>query len=326
MNIPDWIRKSKIIGHWHGGHGPLLLVIGAAHGNEYAGVKALELLFEMMDREPDINPSFQFFGGLLGVIGNLDAYKIGQRYIAKDLNRSWNKQHIEILKNTNPEKLEFEDKELREIVDILDIYMKKFIYNHVILLDLHSTSSASTVFTIASNEQQSIELAKSMNAPVVLGLTDLLPDTSLHYFNAQNFDASTVGLGFEAGHHDDPESIHRSIAAIINLMRSAKMIRPEDVSLRHDLILLNQKKITPSVLKVIYRHYIDDPKLWKMNGIYNNFQNISKGEMIATYDNQPIYSPHSGKILMPLYQAQGNDGFFIVEADENTFFDSVISK
>jgi len=81
---------NRIIGdHIGDHHGPLLIVFGAMHGNEPAGVRALEMVFKMLEVEPITNPSFQFSGKLIGLIGNLQAYQKKVRFIDKDLNRSW---------------------------------------------------------------------------------------------------------------------------------------------------------------------------------------------------------------------------------------------
>lgn len=46
---------------------------------------------------------------------------------------------------------------------------------------------------------------------------------------------------------------------------------------------------------------------------YKNFQPVKKGEILATDKNGAISAQEDGLILMPLYQKQGNDGFFLVK-------------
>jgi succinylglutamate desuccinylase len=82
-------------------NGPLFIVFGAMHGNEDAGVKAIERVFELIDEEPSKNPNFCFHGKMVGVIGNLKAYEKGIRFLVKDMNRYWKKAHIEFIKNAN---------------------------------------------------------------------------------------------------------------------------------------------------------------------------------------------------------------------------------
>ena len=52
---------------------------------------------------------------------------------------------------------------------------------------------------------------------------------------------------------------------------------------------------------------------FKMRPNYQNFQPIKKGETLATDKNGSIQSPEDCLILMPLYQPQGSDGFFLVK-------------
>ncbi|MGB0432056.1 MAG: hypothetical protein ACPGLV_16395 [Bacteroidia bacterium] len=44
-----------------------------------------------------------------------------------------------------------------------------------------------------------------------------------------------------------------------------------------------------------------------------NFQKIEKGTLLATDKNGPIYCEQDCFMLMPLYQKQGSDGFFLIE-------------
>jgi succinylglutamate desuccinylase len=45
---------------------------------------------------------------------------------------------------------------------------------------------------------------------------------------------------------------------------------------------------------------------------YRNFQRVAKGEIVATDRRGPVRTREAGRILMPLYQVKGNDGFFLV--------------
>ena len=46
---------------------------------------------------------------------------------------------------------------------------------------------------------------------------------------------------------------------------------------------------------------------------YKNFDAITKGQELAKDKNGPVLSPFGGRILMPLYQPKGEEGFYIVE-------------
>ena len=45
---------------------------------------------------------------------------------------------------------------------------------------------------------------------------------------------------------------------------------------------------------------------------FRNFDPVRRAQILATDRDGEITAPESGLIMMPLYQKQGNDGFFIV--------------
>ena len=65
--------------------------------------------------------------------------------------------------------------------------------------------------------------------------------------------------------------------------------------------------------EVVYRYAIGDNESFKMEPGFVNFQKISQGEKLATANGNPVLSQWNARIFMPLYQSQGQDGFFIVE-------------
>lgn len=306
--------KNRIIGKYKGKEdGPLLVIMSAMHGNEPAGVLALEELFDMMEKEPLKNPDFSYKGKIIGIIGNLAAYKNKKRYINKDLNRCWIPDHIGYIKSNPKSKLSPEDIEIKEILDIIDHEIQRCQPQKVYFLDLHTTSSGGGIFAVTTDQEESIHIAHDLHVPVVLGLLDGIQGTTLHYFNDENIGLPTVAIAFEGGQHQDPISIKRCIAATINFMRTIGTVSAEDVENRHDHLLLQYSADLPDVVGLKYKYHIDDNKLWRMLPGYKNFQPVQKGEVLAYYENKEITSMYDGMILMPLYQDQGEDGFFIVE-------------
>ncbi len=304
---------NRVIGKFKGTEpGPLLVITAAMHGNEPAGVRALDLLFKMLEVEPITNPDFIYKGEIIGIIGNLQAFHEGKRYIKKDLNRSWDVEHIEKVVKAEKSDLQDEDFEIRDILDTVYDEIIRVGPNKLYLLDLHTTSSDGGIFCIATHDTESISIAHEIHAPVIIGLLDGISGTTLHYFNTKNKGIETTSIAFEGGHHDDPQSVNRCIAATINFMRAIGVIRPEDVANRHDNLLQQYSKNLPLIVKVNYRYHVEDNKYFQMKPGYKNFQKISKGELLARYNGNDICAEFDGMILMPLYQHQGEDGFFIV--------------
>ena len=64
------------------------------HGNEPAGVQALNRLFQMLEDEPSRNPDFVFSGRLVGLVGNMQAFERQTRFLKKDLNRQLTTENL----------------------------------------------------------------------------------------------------------------------------------------------------------------------------------------------------------------------------------------
>lgn len=313
---------KRLIGEYSGKEkGTLVIALAAMHGNEPAGVLALRDLFQMLEDEPKKNPHFQFKGRLVGIIGNLQAYERKMRFVKKDLNRELTPDKIEKAKQASSNSIEgqtpyamaFEDLELAELTQFVDNQINTYKPEKIIVLDLHTTSAAGGIFTIVTEDLESLEIAITLHAPVVKGLVKGLGGTTLHYFKEENIGIPTVGICFEAGQHDDVFSVRRTIAWLVNCLRTVGCINAYDVESRHDEILRGYSKNLPKAVQVIDNHHITPNDNFKMLPDYQNFQALKKGEIMAYDKNGAIQSPEDCLILMPLYQLQGNDGFFLVK-------------
>ena len=186
------------------------------------------------------------------------------------------------------------------------------------LLDLHTTSADGGIFCIPTDEKASLRLAKELHAPVILNLFEGVEGTLLRFaadghFQMGGFPKNTFGVAFEAGQHDDPLSVSRSVAGIINCLRAAGCVEQGKLNTRHDDILQQYSDRLPKVTRLTHVHHIRPGDEFRMRPGYINFQSIEKGEHLANDVTGPIYAPNAGLILMPLYQPKGSDGFFIVE-------------
>ena len=308
---------DKIIGDYVGTHpGPLCIAFGGTHGNEKAGVQALQVLFKMLETEPLTNPGFVFHGRLVGLLGNRKAYEAGRRFIKKDLNRSWTLERTFSLLTLPLEELDPEDLELRANLEIILALRQSADYERMVVIDLHTTSAQGGIFSIPTEEDASLQIAKGLHAPVIKGLLSGLKNTTLHFFNRQHFPPDTTAVSFEGGHHDDPKSVQRTIAALVNCLRTIGCVRPEDVENRHDLLLQEYAQGLPEVCELIYRHHIEPEDRFVMRPGFHNFQEVHAGQVLADDEKGPVPAPLDGLILMPLYQKEGEDGFFLVQPVE----------
>lgn len=306
---------NRVVGRYKGSeNGPLVIITAGMHGNEHAGVRALDLVFKMLEVEPITNPSFKFQVSIIGLVGNVKAFAQRKRYIQKDINRCWSKEHVEYILTTPIEKLYDEDLEIRQLLEAIEAEVLETRATEIFLMDIHTTS-ADGIFSIASQDKRSIELAKQLPAPVVLGLMDGINGTTLHYFSGHFKNIPCIAMAFEGGFHDDPLSVNRIIAAIISFFRSIRCINPNDVSTTHDYILRQYSKGLPHAVYVKYKYHVDDNSLWEMLPGFSHFDQVYQGQKLAYYDGIEVSSPLNGYILMPLYQSQGHDGFFVCTLD-----------
>jgi len=305
-------ESERIIGHYRGAEaGPLVVAIGGIHGNEPAGVLALERLFDLLEDEPRINPGFTFKGDLLALRGNLEALAAGKRFIDADLNRIWRRL------DGGPDTIvTSEDRELHELLAAIETAVEEAPLSELVLLDLHTTTASGGIFAITGDDGPSLSLAAEMAVPVIKGMLSGLQGTTLHYFRGNHFPTNLPAraISFEAGSHDDPVSVDISLAATINLLRALGCVREEDVSTYHDDLLRQKASDLPRLTELVYVHHIprDGSDGFRMKPGYRNFQPVTKGTIIAADNNGDIAVPADGYLLMPLYQQLGDEGFFVV--------------
>lgn len=308
------MSDKRIIGAYSGQEkGPLLIGIGGMHGNEPAGLQALDILFKLLELEPESNPDFHFRGRFVGLRGNVQAIAQGVRYIEKDLNRQWRPENVDRIRSSPMENLQAEDLEVRELLEAIHREIEDYQPEKVVLLDLHTTTAYGGIFAIATDDPESIKIAVELHAPVITGLLDGIQGTSLHYFNTQQIGRETVAVCFESGQHNETLSVNRAIAAIINCMRTIGCVVADHVENRHDSLLIEYSRGLPKVSSLITCHAIAPEDEFSMLPDYKNFQEVRAGEILAYDKRGAIRAPEDGCILMPLYQKQGSDGFFLIK-------------
>jgi succinylglutamate desuccinylase len=300
---------DRIIGEYGDiSKGKLLIVLAGIHGNELAGIKALESIFEFLNTN-----NIVFKGKLVGFYGNIKALETESRFLHKDLNRQWYASKIKKLHllpygmlNTQEDR---EQKELFTAVEnILDSASSR---SNIFMMDLHTTSAKGGCFSITNNLPESLAQARKIPVPTINGMTNILKGTTIEYFESLGIPA----VAFEAGQHEEDASITRMKASIMLMLANLGIIDPANLKLfQDDLNELEEfNKELPSAVEVVYHHAIEEDDIFVMKPGYTNFQPIIEGEELANDKNGSIYAKINGMILMPLYQKKGSDGFFVVK-------------
>jgi succinylglutamate desuccinylase len=151
--------------------------------------------------------------------------------------------------------------------------------------------------------------ARNFPLPVILGLEEQVDGALLELLNNHGF----VTLGVEAGRHDAPSSIERFEAALWIALEATGMLEAHQVPdlERRRRLLAAASRGVPRLIEVRHRHAISAGDAFRMERGFANFKPVGKGELLARDRKGPIRSPEDGLILLPLYQGQGNDGFFV---------------
>lgn len=289
--------------------GPLVIITGGMHGNEVAGLKALERI--KIDLEKG---SGKFIGTFVGIRGNLESIKKGIRYQDTDLNRLWTQEYIDSLSEKST--LNAEDKELLGILEFINDEMEDFPHKdqQIYFLDLHTTSANNGVFSIVPSNIKDNPIPSALHAPVILGLADKLEGTAIKYFAERG----VISFAFEAGFHESPDAIDNLEAAAWYTLHHSGFLNVSDHPnfKRADQRLVEVSKNLPKFVDLIYHHVIKPGDNFVMIPGINNFQKIKKGQILASDNSGDIPAPQDCLILMPLYQDQGSDGFFLVKEIE----------
>jgi succinylglutamate desuccinylase len=313
-SLRHMINPERIIGKFKGASdGPLLVALGGIHGNEPAGVQAIEIVYRLLEMEPEVNSDFAFSGTFLGLRGNLRALLEGKRYIEKDMNRSLQPPDVASILQSDPATLEAEDKEIYELISLIHHEVDILDPARVVVLDLHTTSAAGGIFVLSSRDPESIRIGIEMHAPVITGFAEGVRGTTMEYFSPEQFGREVISVVFESGRHDEPLSVNRAIAGIINCMRTIGSVPAAHVENKHDYLLQEYSRDLPKVAELVDRYQIVNGADFQMIPDYNNFEQVTAGQVVAYADGKPVRAAKDGLLLMPKYQEQSQDGFFIIE-------------
>ena len=324
------------LGRLRGGSaGPTLIVVGGIHGNEPAGVDAFRRVLAELDPAA-------LTGELVGFRGNPAALVAGRRYLVRDLNRQWMPALIASARAAadparaaadparaaadparaaadparaaadparaaaDPARATVDpDPEataLMALADALERVLERA-RGPVFALDLHTTSAEGIPFAIAGTRADDRRFAAAFPLPIIVGLQESLGGTLTEYLAARR----CVALAVEGGQHAGPASIAHHEAVIRIGLAAAGITSPSRLDAARDL-LARARGDLPRQIEVAVRHPVGPG--FRMVPGFANIQRAATGTLLAHDAGGEIRAPFDGVVLMPLYQAQGTDGFF----------------
>ncbi len=304
--------RQRVIGAWRGAEpGPTLVCTGSLHGDEPSGVLALQRVMRSVEeRKPPLRGEF------VGLAGNLGAMVAEKRYVAHDLNRHWLPDNIRRARESALDELQHEDFELRELLDTLhDLFDRG--RGEVYFLDLHTSSADGQPFVCIGDTLRNRRFAEAFCVPIILGLEEQIDGSLLEYVN--NLGHVTVGV--EGGQHRAESSVdHHEAVVWLALVRAGLLGESAvpDID-EHRRRLRRASGSLEGFMEVRHRHPIVPTDGFEMEQGFTNFQHIRSGQLLAHDHRGEVHAVQGGRILLPLYQGLGSDGFFIAR-DVNAFW------
>lgn len=286
--------------------GPLLLCVGGLHGNEPAGVLALEEVVSGLAARRD-----RMRGDFVAVAGNLGALAARRRFVAYDLNRAWTVDRVAEASSNGQGAGAGEDGEVRRLLAVLAEVAERR-RGPVFVLDIHTTSGGGGAFTTTSDYLGNRRFAMEIPAPLVLGLDEAIEGTLIGYLDDFGYTTAV----FECGQHEEEEAVRRAVSAVWLAIGAAGLLAEDDAPEARGgrKALRRAFRRLPRVLEVRYRHPAEEEDRYMSRPGFLNFQPVRAGEVLGDDRRGQVTAPESGRILMPLYQEQGEDAFFVVRA------------
>jgi succinylglutamate desuccinylase len=248
-NLPAGVRIID-----SGKKGPTVGIQACTHGDEKAGLAALQFLEETFAD----NPQRLLHGSLILIVGNIEAMKQGKRGISADMNRSF-RTDADFLANADVNSNEFmRSRELMPVLEQCDYH-----------LDIHSTSTPSETFSITLEpDAKHRHLCEHMPTSFASeGWQLVIVGAVMHYVEMHG----GTGLTVECGAHTNPEGAAVAVQATQQFLQ---MLGCFDWQL--PLSRVSRR------LVVIHGEHIADPRTFAYHQSFYNFQPVASRQWLAT--------------------------------------------
>ena len=284
--------------------GPLVVAVGAIHGNEPAGPAAIRRLLARLASAGGLSR-----GRLVGLLGHPAAYARGVRQVDEDLNRVFTVERLAALRDAAPQTAEgaYAKTLLRTLAEEVTDYAPE----ELVVVDLHTTSADGGDFVAMGDQPATVSLARGFGTPVVLGLTGVLPGTLCGHLDGEAFGVPTRAFGYEAGAHASARSPARAYALLAETLLRLGMAERAAFG-DYDALSLGDPP-RPALSEVVFRLGVPPGGQFTMMPGFGNFHPVQAGQVVAYLDGESVALERGGYLLMPLYQGVGRDGFFLVE-------------
>ncbi len=305
---------GRVLGHLRGTQGgPLLLVIAGIHGNEPAGIAAARRVLARLREE-----HVPMHGELLVLLGNRGALQQQRRFLTRDLNRGWTEESLAHLRsatgshgngNGSPAGAapETEDREQLDLLAAIEPFLHDG--RRVFVLDLHTSSAAGFAFSIVAGTADSSGFALAVGLPALRGMLERVHGILAGYLTRRG----CVSLVVEGGQNDDPGSVDQLHSVLMLALAFTGLV--EGTALpdlaQHAARLQGASRGLPRVIQVHHRHALRKDDDFRMEPGFANLQRVRAGTLLARDRHGEVRADEDGWLVFPLYQSQGDDGFFL---------------
>ena len=302
--LEETIEVERIIGEINGAlPGPTVIFTAGIHGNEASGIFALNKVIENLKPKEKI-----IRGNIIAISGNLKALAQGIRFNNRDLNRIWTQELIDDLLNGTLQVTDDEAAELEQIYSVIERSLSRYPPPYY-FMDLHTTSSESIPFLTVNDSSLNRDFVKQYPLPIIFGIEEFIQGPILSYINELGY----VSFGFEGGQHDSLSSIDNHEAFIYLTLVYASVINKKVADYHHHFEVLAKSTVDSQGFYEVYdKLKIKEGQVFKMKPGFVNFQTVRKNQALAQLDGNKIIAQKTAKIFMPLYQAKGDDGYYLI--------------
>jgi succinylglutamate desuccinylase len=289
--------------------GPTHVLVAGMHGNEPDGIQAARSLLRRLAQE---RPPLR--GSVIAVHGNLQALAANVRYVARDLNRAWTAAAVEALRAQDSAADVAEEREQRALLAFFEA-REAATREPLVVLDMHSSSAHGAPFTIRAGGAAGDALAAEIPVPILGGLAQRLGGTLAPWLAARGHTA----LVLEGGRHGHPDTARRLEAAAWVALGAGGVLPAGYRAVERSRALLEESSgHLPRELDVQYVHVFEPEAGFRMGARggrpFESFDHVSHGDVLGQDGRGAVHSPFAGYVVMPLYQGQGGEGFFLARA------------
>lgn len=286
MNTP---LPQHVIEIDSGKPGPRVGIQAITHGDEPAGMSALEYLKEYFV-EHELPQ-----GSLYLIQGNPAAYEMNRRCIRENMNRVFLKDDELLKKKFDQDSTDVRRaKELMPLLASLDYH-----------LDIHSTSKPSEPFIISITEDEAhFQLARTLPGVFASrGWGKAISGSVSEWVDKHG----GIGITIECGCHQDESAKTVAIQAAEQFLQTLGM-----ADFGRDIIPLKK------CLHIVEHRFIGDAASFRYTKDYRNFDPLQPGELIARDDRGVYQAPDEEGLLLVFPASEesikngGNDDAYMI--------------